>query len=59
MDITVGRTEDGAEVCVSIPGQCEDEWLQLHLTPEMARQIAFAIVDISDDIDPPAWRRAA
>jgi hypothetical protein len=59
MDITIGRTDDGTEVCVCIPGQVEDEWLQLHFTPDMARQIAFAIVDVSDDIDPPAWRRAA
>jgi hypothetical protein len=57
MEITVSRTDDGCEVCVSIPGDREDELLQLHMTPEMARTVAFAIVDVSDDIDPPAWRK--
>jgi hypothetical protein len=58
MEITVAPTDDGNEVCVSIPGLEPDEFLQLHLTPELARRVAFAIVDVSDQIDPPQWMKS-
>jgi len=54
--ITVGRLETGEGSLVVLHAPLDEEAVQLLLSPEQARQVAFALVDIADDIDPPAWR---
>ena len=59
-EIEVGQvqTEAGRKVGLTIPGDDESETVQLQMDPEQTRRIAFAIMDVADDIAPPEWRKS-
>ena len=41
----------------TIAGEDDDFDTGLEMTADQARQLAFALMDLADDLDPPAWRK--